>query len=119
MATFVRSMIVLDTYNEIRPADTIFPDRVAKRLVSAGLISLLLSIRKRLTFLTDQSSHILKVCEILLILIRLRHENLLERLLTSTCRDRVSADHIFLQTFEVVYAASDGCLAEHLGSLLE
>ena len=118
MATFVRSMIVLDTYNEIRPADTIFPDRVAKRLVSAGLISLLLSIRKRLTF-SDQSFRILKVCEILLILIRLRHENLLERLLTSTCRDRVSADYIFLQTLEVVYAASDSCLAEHLGRLLE
>lgn len=62
---------------------------------------------------------ILKIRQILLVFIRLSHENLLERLLTCTCRNGVSADHIFLQTFEVVYAASDGCLAEHLGSLLE
>ena len=118
MATFVRSMIVLDTYNEIRPADTIFPDRGAKRLVSAGLISLLLPIRKRLTF-SDQSLHILKVCEILLVLVRLCYENFLECFLTCTCRYRVSADDIFLKTFKVVYSASDRCLAENLCSLLE
>lgn len=62
---------------------------------------------------------ILKIRQILLVFVWLSHEDLLERLLACTCRNGVSADDIFLQTFEVVYAASDGCLAEHLGSLLE
>ena len=64
-------------------------------------------------------NNLLEISKILLIVVCLSDENLLEYLLSCTSRDRVSADDIFLKTFEVVNAASDSCLAEYLCSLLE
>ncbi len=48
-----------------------------------------------------------------------RHKDFLEILLTCTGRNRVTADDILLQTFEVVDTAADCSFAEHLGGFLE
>ena len=55
----------------------------------------------------------------LLVFVHRGHQDFLEFLLAGTGRDCMSANDIFLKTFERIYAASDGCLAEYLRGLLE
>ena len=78
--------------------------------------------KKNPAFLPDSSDvyvSILEICKVLLHVGSWSDQNLLEFLLTCTCRDRMSADDIFLKTFKSIHAASDSCLAEYLCSLLE
>ena len=62
---------------------------------------------------------LLKICKILLSVCSRSNKNLLELLLTGTCRDRVSADNVLLKTLESIDTTSDSCIAEYLCSLLE
>ena len=62
---------------------------------------------------------LLEICKVLLHVGSWRNQDFLEFLLTSTCRDWVSADDIFLKTFEGIDTATDCSLAEYLCSLLE
>ena len=70
-------------------------------------------------WLSTARSPVLQFAHGLLVLFHRGDQDFLEFLLAGTCRDCMSADDILLQAFEVVDAASDGCLAEHLGGLLE
>ena len=84
----------------------------------------LISIKKNEGLITaiSPSSYmclLLEICKILLHVSSWSNKNFLELLLTCTCRDRMSADNILLKTFESIDAATDRCLAEYLGSLLE
>ena len=66
-----------------------------------------------------QYLNLLEICKILLSVYCWSNEDFLELLLTSTGRDRVSADNVLLKTLESVDTTTDSRLAEHLGSLLE
>ena len=57
---------------------------------------------------------LLEICKVLLHVGSWSNQDFLEFLLTCTCRDRVSADDIFLKTFEGIDTATDCSLAEYL-----
>ena len=62
---------------------------------------------------------LLEICKILLLVNSRSNQNLLELLLTCTCRDRMTADNVLLKTLESVDSTADSSFAEHLCSLLE
>ena len=62
---------------------------------------------------------LLKISKIVLHINCRSNKNLLEFLLAGTGWDRMSADNVLLKTLKSIYAASDRCLAENLGCLLE
>ena len=62
---------------------------------------------------------LLEICKILLDICCWSNENLLELLLTGTCRDWMSADNVLLKTLESINTTADCSLAEYLCSLLE
>ena len=62
---------------------------------------------------------LLEICKILLHIDSWSNQDFLELLLTCTSWNRMTADNILLKTLESVDSASDCCLAENLGSLLE
>ena len=72
-----------------------------------------------MTILCQYMYDLLEICKILLHIGSRSDQDFLEFLLTCTCRDRMSADDIFLKTFKSIDAAADCCLAEYLCCLLE
>lgn len=62
---------------------------------------------------------LLKVIHFLEVILFAAYYDILEFLLACAGWNEVTADDIFLKTFEVIDAGADSCLAEHLGSLLE
>ena len=95
---------------------------------AAGILSYKIDVyiegdnKKRMTVWSSSDNIyeiLLEICKILLHIGSWSNQDLLEFLLTCTCRDRMSADDVLLKTLESVDAAADSCLAEHLGSLLE
>ena len=96
-------------------------ERNRARLTLSPLLPI--TIYEKRTTCQSSSSNIcrdlLEICKILLHVHSRSNEDLLELLLTCTCRDRMSADDILLKTLESIDATADSRLAEHLCSLLE
>ena len=61
----------------------------------------------------------LQVVHFLEVILLAAYHDILEFLLAGAGRNQVTADDILLETFKVIDTAADGCLAEHLGCLLE
>ena len=68
---------------------------------------------------TDIREEPLEFVHFLFVLVLGTDDDVLELLLTGTCRDEMSADDILLESLEEIHTTSDGCLRENLRGLLE